>query len=93
MTDQFQEEAAKLDLKNIVIGSIVGALGFLVALSWRDTIQRTIDLFVPKGEGVFFSLASSVLITVFAVIMAYALIKISQKSFKKIFKPIKRVER
>ncbi len=90
MTDKFQEEAAKFNLKSIVAGSIVGALGFLVALSWRDTIQMTIDLLVPEGEGLFYSFISSILITAFAVAAAFALMKISQKSFRKMLKSVKR---
>jgi len=82
--EEFEEEAAKLNLKNIVIGSIIGALGLLVALSWRDTIQRTIDLFMPKGEGFFYSFVSSILITIFAVVASFVLIKFSQRSIRQI---------
>lgn len=90
----FQEQAASLNLKSIVIGSVIGALGFLVALSWRNTIQKTIDLLVPEGERLFYNFISSIFITIFAVVFAYLLVKLSQKSIRgTVFKSVRKLRK
>ncbi len=74
----FEEEVQKANLKGVVTGAIISALGFLVALSWRDTITATINTFVPKGEGVTYLYISSIIITVVAVLMAYVIVKVQK---------------
>jgi len=74
----FEEHAAKLDIKSIVITMILSAFGFLVALQWRDAIKDTIDLFVPKGEGLVYTYTAAILVTVIAVVVTYVLVKIQK---------------
>lgn len=81
----FEEDVAKLNLKNIIISSIMAALGFLVAFSWRDTIREAIDAIVPEGGGLLYMFGTSLLITILAVIIAFVLIKLSQRSIRETF--------
>ena len=76
----FEEEAAQLNIKSIVITMVLSALGFLVALAWRDAIQQTIDLLVPKGEGLSYTYIAAILVTVIAVIITFVLIKLQKVS-------------
>lgn len=69
----FEEAAAKLSIKTALVSLIMGALGFLVALQWRDTIQKTIDEFVPPGEGLAYSYTVTIIITMAAIAAAYLL--------------------
>ncbi len=74
----FEEEAARLNIKGIIITMILSALGFLVALSWRDVINKTIDIFVPKGEGLLWNYISAITITIIAVIITYVLVRLQR---------------
>ncbi len=74
----FEEEAAKLNVKGIVITMVLGALGFLVALAWRDAIQQTIDLLVPRGEGLFYTYLAALTVTVIAVVATVLLVKLQK---------------
>jgi len=92
----FEEEAGSLNIKTIVITMILSAFGFLVALSWRDAIQQTIDLLVPSGEGLVYTYMAAILVTVIAVVVTYVLIKLQKvdiipdKYEEKVKKRIKR---
>ncbi len=72
----FEQHAAQMNIKEIVVTMILSALGFLVALSWRDAIKETIDLFLPAGEGLFWKYVSAMGVTLIAVAVTLVLIKI-----------------
>ena len=72
----------KLDLKSVIIGSILGALGFLVALSWRDFIQHVLNTFLPPSDNLGYQFLAAVIITLLAVFIGYVLVKVSQKSIR-----------
>ena len=74
----FEEEAEKGNIKNIVIMMILSALGFLVALAWRDAIQKSIEQWVPAREGLSYMYLVATLVTVIAVVISYILIKIQK---------------
>lgn len=80
MAEEFEEHASKLDLKSLVITMILSALGFLVALTWRDAIQQSIDLFIPKGEGLYYTYLAAIVITITAVVITFVLIKIKNRN-------------
>lgn len=86
MSAQFEEEMKKLDLKSLVIGSIIGALGFLVALSWRDLIQHVIKSFLPESNDLAYQFFTTVIITFMALFLGWALLKFSEKSIFDVFK-------
>jgi hypothetical protein len=75
---KFEEAAAKLDIKSIIVTMILSAFGFLVALQWRDAIKGTIDLLLPGGEGLVYTYMAAILVTIFAVIVTFVLIKFQQ---------------
>lgn len=72
----FEEKAAKMDVKSIVITMILSAFGFLTALQWRDAIKLTIDTFMPAGEGLVYTYIAAITVTVIAVIVTFVLIKL-----------------
>ncbi len=74
----FEEDVERMNLKHIIIGSIVTALGFLVALSWRDTVQELINMLVPKGEGLIYKFVAALIVTVVAVLLAYIIINLGK---------------
>ncbi len=74
----FEEEAAKLNVKNIIVTMILSAFGFLVALQWRDVIKDTIDTIMPVGEGLYYKYLAAIIVTIIAVIVTYILVKIQK---------------
>jgi len=72
----FEEHAARMDIKGIVITMVLSALGFLVALQWRDAIKGTIDLFIPAGEGLIYTYTAAIMVTLIAVVVTFVLIRV-----------------
>jgi len=95
----FEEHAAKLDIKSIVITMILSSFGFLVALNWRDAIKETIDLFVPTGEGLTYTYLAAVLVTIIAVVVTFVLVKLQRANIipdrleEKVKKGVKKIPR
>ncbi len=83
---KFEEEVARLNLKNIIIGSILSALGFMVALSWREVVKKAIDVIAPKGEGLIYEFFAALVITIFCAIAGYILVLLSQRSISELAK-------
>ncbi len=72
----FEEHAEQLSIKQAMITLMLSSMAFVVALIWRDAIQRTIDVFFPAQEGLIYAYGVAVLVTFAAVFTAFALIKI-----------------
>ncbi len=72
----FEDDVRKANIKGIITGSIISAIGFLVALQWNAVIKETIDLFVPKGQGLIYLYISAIIITFVAIFLVFVLLKI-----------------
>lgn len=93
---KFEEEAAKFNIKTIVITMILSSFGFLVAMSWRDAIKGTIEIFIPKQESLIYIYFAAFLITTIAVVVTYILVKLQKIDIlpeKKIIKKLKKLNR
>lgn len=91
-----EEQLKKADFRGIVISSIIAAFSIVAGLSWRDAIDGTIKLFIPKGEGLVFEYLSALIVTVFLLAVGYSLLKLQDVRIEKlarIARSIKRVER
>ena len=70
-----QEDFEKLNMRGIVISSIMTAFGLVVALAWKDTINATVDYLMPDSDdgtlkGMYISaLAVTVLVMGLAVLV------------------------
>ena len=71
----FEDHFKKLDVKGVMITSIMTALAFVVGLFWRDAIAETINQLVPEGEGLIYKYVAALIATVVVVIIGYILIK------------------
>ena len=45
-----QEDFEKLNMRGIVISSIMTAFGLVVALAWKDTINATVNYLMPDSD-------------------------------------------
>ncbi len=68
-----EESAKKLDVRTMMISSIVTALAFVVGLFWNDAIRSTIEQIIPKPESLFYKYAAAIAVTIVVVIVAYLL--------------------
>ena len=71
----FKEEAEQLSIKGAMITLMLSAMAFVVALIWRDAIQRTIDVFFPAQEGLLYAYGIAIAVTIITVLVAFVLIK------------------
>ena len=72
----FEEHAEQLSIKGAMITLVLSAMAFVVALIWRDAIQRTIDVLFPAQEGLIYAYGIAIGVTVAAVFVAFALVRI-----------------
>ena len=45
----FKDNVENLNVRQIVMSSVMTAFGLVVALVWKDTIVATVDLFCPTA--------------------------------------------
>ena len=71
----YEEQFKRLDIKSIMITSIMTALAFVVGLFWRDAISETINKIVPPGEGLIYKYIAAVIATIIVAIIGYIVVK------------------
>ena len=45
-----QEDFEKLNMRGIIISSVMTAFGLVVALAWKDTINATVEYLMPDSD-------------------------------------------
>ncbi|MFQ6010262.1 MAG: DUF5654 family protein [Candidatus Aenigmatarchaeota archaeon] len=75
---KFEQAAAEFRVKEVIIGTITAALGFVTAFVWRDAIQETINTLVPPGQGLAYTYLAAVLVTIVAMVVVYVLYRIQR---------------
>ena len=72
------EAAAEFRLKEVFVTAITTALGLVVALTWNDAIQNTINTLIPPGEGLYYKYLAALVVTAGAVIAIYMMYRIQK---------------
>jgi len=79
--NDFRENVEKLNIRGIVMASIMTAFGLVVALSWKDAINALVARIIPSGDGnsllSLFITASAV--TVLVVVLASVAMRINRR--------------
>ena len=45
-----QDDFEKLNMRGIIISSVMTAFGLVVALAWKDTINATVEYLMPDSD-------------------------------------------
>ncbi len=77
-SEGFEEAAKRLDIRAMLVSSIITALALVVGLSWNDAVKETIAQVVPKGESLYYRYLAALIITVTAVVISYFLYRSQQ---------------
>tara|TARA_B100000029_G_C17332909_1_gene872354 strand:+ start:267 stop:575 length:309 start_codon:yes stop_codon:yes gene_type:complete len=82
----FKENIEKLNVRQIVMSSIMTAFGLVVALVWKDTIVATVDYLLPNTDngtlqGMYIS---ALAVTMLVIILAKFAINLNEKVEKEI---------
>ena len=77
----FKENVEKLNVRGIVMASIMTAFGLVVALSWKDAINALVARIIPSGNAdsllSLFITASAV--TLLVVVLASVVLRINRR--------------
>ncbi len=77
----FRENVEKLNIRGIVMSSVMTALGLVVALSWKDAINGLVARILPNTDGgsllSLFITAGAV--TVLVVVLASVALRINRR--------------
>ena len=81
-----QEDFEKLNMRGIVISSIMTAFGLVVALAWKDTINATVEYLMPNSDdgtlkGMYITATA---VTALVMGLAMAVLKINVRVEKEI---------
>ena len=81
-----QEDFEKLNMRGIVISSIMTAFGLVVALAWKDTINATVAYLMPDNDdgtlkGMYIT---AVAVTALVMGLAVLVLKVNTKVEKEI---------
>ena len=81
-----QEDFEKLNMRGIVISSIMTAFGLVVALAWKDTINATVNYLMPDSDdgtlkGMYIS---AIAVTALVMGLAVLVLKINKKKEKEL---------
>lgn len=84
-----EEQARKMEFKNMMITLIVAAMGFVAGLFWRDAIMETINQLIPEGEGLIYKYIVAIIATIIIIILIFVLVKLQEVRIEKML-PIKK---
>jgi hypothetical protein len=82
----FKENVEKLNVRQIVLSSVMTAFGLVVALVWKDTIIATVDYLLPNTDdgtlqGMYIS---AIAVTALVMVLAKFAITLNQRVEKEI---------
>ncbi len=82
----FKENVEKLNVRQIVLSSVMTAFGLVVALVWKDTIIATVDYLLPNTDngtlqGMYIS---AIAVTALVIVLANFAIKLNERVEKEI---------
>ena len=83
---EFKENIEKLNVRQIVLSSVMTAFGLVVALVWKDTIIATVDYLLPNTDdgtlqGMYIS---AIAVTALVMVLAKFAITLNQRVEKEI---------
>ena len=82
----FKENVEKLNVRGIVLSSVMTAFGLVVALVWKDTIVATVEYILPNTDdgtlqGMYIS---AIAVTVLVMVLAKFAINLNHRVEKEI---------
>tara|TARA_Y100000768_G_scaffold99562_1_gene72677 strand:+ start:303 stop:605 length:303 start_codon:yes stop_codon:yes gene_type:complete len=82
----FRENVEKLNVRGIVLSSVMTAFGLVVALVWKDTIIATVEYILPNTDdgtlqGMYIS---AIAVTILVMALAKFAINLNQRVEKEI---------
>ena len=85
-----QEDFEKLNMRGIVISSIMTAFGLVVALAWKDTINATVAYLMPDNDDGTLKGMYITAVAVTALVMGLAIVVLKLNT--RVEKEIERVQ-
>ena len=82
----FKENVEKLNVRGIVLSSVMTAFGLVVALVWKDTIIATVEYILPNTDdgtlqGMYIS---AIAVTILVMVLAKFAINLNHRVEKEI---------
>ena len=82
----FKDNVEKLNVRQIVLSSVMTAFGLVVALVWKDTIIATVDYLLPNTDdgtlqGMY---TSAIAVTALVMVLAKFAISLNERVEKEI---------
>ena len=81
-----QEDFEKLNMRGIVISSVMTAFGLVVALAWKDTINATVEYLMPDNDdgtlkGMYIT---AIAVTALVMGLAVLVLKVNKRAEKEL---------
>tara|TARA_B100001964_G_scaffold30777_1_gene31901 strand:- start:135 stop:410 length:276 start_codon:yes stop_codon:yes gene_type:complete len=77
----FEEDAKKLNLRAIILSSVMTAFGLVIALAWKDAINATVAYLMPDNDtstlyGIY---VSAVGVTLLVTVLAWLVMRANRQ--------------
>ena len=80
-----QEDFEKLNMRAIIISSMMTAFGLVVALAWKDTINATVAYLMPDNDGTLQGMyITAIAVTALVMGLAMVVLKLNARVEKEI---------
>ena len=81
-----QEDFEKLNMRGIVISSVMTAFGLVVALAWKDTINATVEYLMPDNDDgtLKWMYITAIAVTALVIGLAVLVLKINKRAEKEL---------
>ena len=82
----FKDNVEKLNVRQIVLSSVMTAFGLVVALVWKDSIIATVDYLLPNTDDVTLQgmYISAIAVTALVMVLAKFAISLNERVEKEI---------
>ena len=91
----FSENVDKLNVRGIIISSVMTAFGLVVALSWKDAINALVVRIIPSGSAssLLGQFITATAVTILVVALATTVLRINRRLEKQWEKMSDQIER
>ena len=93
MADEIEEKAKQfMNVRVLVLSTILSALGFVLALFWNDAIRSSIESFLPPAQTVAAKFIVAIFVTIVIIILVYIMVQFNKISEKNIIQELRKVQ-
>ncbi|MBI4162821.1 MAG: hypothetical protein HY513_04000 [Candidatus Aenigmarchaeota archaeon] len=91
---QIEEKAKQfMNVRTLILTTILSALGFVLALFWNDAIKTSIESLLPPAQTVTAKFMVAWMVTVIIIFVVYIIVQLNKLTEKHIIQELKKIQK